>query len=66
MISKKKLKKERGKSEADLSTQPPQTEQNPWILGEDEYQKRPQSLEAKETKGKEKVDRLGEGAVAVY
>jgi hypothetical protein len=58
--------KERGKSEADLSTQPPQTEEDPWIFGEDEHQKRPESFEAKENKGEEKVDRLGERAIAVY
>jgi hypothetical protein len=66
MISKKKPIKERGKSEANLPTQPPQTQENPWIFGEDEYQKRPESFEAKESKGEEKVDRLSERAIAVY
>ena len=66
MISKKKNTIERGKSEADLSTQPPQTEEDPRIFREDEYQKRPKSLEAKESKGEEKVDRLGERAMSVY
>jgi ribonuclease P protein component len=60
MISKKKPIKERGKSETNLSTQPPQKEENSWISGEDEYQKRPESFEAKESKGEEKVNRLGE------
>jgi len=42
------------------------TEEDPWISGEDEYQKRPEGFEAKESKGEEKVDRLGERAIAVY
>ena len=66
MISKKKPIKKRGKSEENLPTQPTQTEEDPWISGEDEYEKRPEGFEAKENKGEEKANRLGERTIAVY
>ena len=65
MISKSKLTKERGKSEANLSTQSAQTKEDPWISGEDEHKKRSEGFKTEENEGEKKVDRLGERAIRV-
>ena len=57
--------KGRGVSEENISAKQSQKEEDPWIFGEDEYQKRSKGLEAEEIEGKEKADRLSERAIQI-
>ena len=44
--------------EENISTEQSQTKENPWLLGEDEYEERPKCLKAETDEGEKKVDGL--------
>lgn len=53
-------------NEKNLSTQQSQTEEDAWVFGEDEYQRRSKGFKTEENEREEKVDRLSERKIQVY